>query len=122
GSSDVCSSDLALERRRLAGMEDLLPFREAIVGLEIERWRIEPVDPRQMAETVDAIAGEVEDVKKRVKRADAGKAVESDEEDPEEREAEESGAGPRQDAILPHPSSRDAGQSLDGSSGAAGQE
>ncbi|MFG0284982.1 MAG: DUF885 family protein [Phycisphaerales bacterium JB039] len=64
------ADDIDLDRRRLAEIAPLLPFRDAIIELEVARWRIEPADPRAMAGAVAEIAEQTEAISKRVKRAD----------------------------------------------------
>ncbi|MCC5787419.1 MAG: DUF885 family protein [Phycisphaerales bacterium] len=57
-----------LERARLAEMEELLPFREAINAMEIERWGTPGVEAREVAGIVAAIAAQAKEVRGRVKR------------------------------------------------------
>lgn len=69
---------LDLERSRLEEMAALLPFGEAIVAMEVERWGIPDVDPEEAAGIVAAIAAEVEGVRKRVKLREDGPEGEAD--------------------------------------------
>src|SRR5690606_26166139 len=96
-----------------------------------QRWRIEPVDPRQMAEVVDEIARQVEQVTERVKKAGGGNEAGEEDQEAEAPRTQESGtqeAGPeetgngarrRQATSLPHAASRDRRRSPDGTGGSA---
>lgn len=68
-------SHLALERRRLKEMEELLSFRQPLQELEQARWRMEPVDSQSAATKISALA---EQVKKLQKRVANGKKPKSD--------------------------------------------
>src|SRR5262245_2774387 len=60
---------LALERRRLAEMEALLPFRHAIQDLQQARWRMEAVDPQKAAASVSVIPADLKKLRKRIAKA-----------------------------------------------------
>lgn len=66
------------ERRQLAEMAPLLPFRDAIVSLEERRSRLEGVDPREAAEALSAFKPAIKAARARVeegrKPADSRKA------------------------------------------------
>ena len=64
---------LALERRRLAEMDELLAFRGPLQELEMARWKMRPVDGREAAGTIAALAEQVKALQKRVQKAKAGK-------------------------------------------------
>lgn len=57
---------LELDRRRLAEMEPLLPFRKAVLSLESSRRRMDPLDLREAATAVAAIAGQIKTVRERI--------------------------------------------------------
>ncbi len=59
---------LARQRHRLAEMEELLPFRDALLELESARRRMEPVDPQAAAATLAAFADQIKTVRERVER------------------------------------------------------
>jgi len=81
------SARLALDRRRLAEMEDLLPFRKVIQDLEQARWKMEPVDPQAAATVVSAIPEQIKKLRKRIekekkaepKEKSAGETISTDE-------------------------------------------
>ena len=61
--------ELAVEANRTARLERLapfLPFVDRIMVLETARWRVEPVDPRAAAKTLDELAKEVEGLSERI--------------------------------------------------------
>ncbi len=55
---------------RLGDLEELLPFAAGIVELEEARWKVEPVEPREAAQKLGALAELVEETKKRVEKAE----------------------------------------------------
>lgn len=59
-------SRFALERRRLAEMEVLLPFRHAIQELQQTRWRMQPVDPQKAASSISVIPADLKKLRKRI--------------------------------------------------------
>jgi len=59
---------LNLDRRRLAEMEELLPFRKTIQDLEQARWHMEPLDPPQAAGILSAIPDQIKQLRKRIDR------------------------------------------------------
>lgn len=65
---DAELAGLARQRRGLAEMEELLPFRAALLELESARRRMEPVDPQAAAATLAAFADQIKTVRERVKR------------------------------------------------------
>jgi uncharacterized protein (DUF885 family) len=60
---------LALERRRLEGMTEVLPFRAHVQALELARFRMEPCDPAAAATTLADIGAQAKKVLERVKAA-----------------------------------------------------
>lgn len=58
-----------LERRRLAEMEELLPFRAAVQDLERARWRMEAVDPQAAAGAIAGIPEQAKALRKRIEKA-----------------------------------------------------
>ncbi len=74
-------------RNRLADAADLLPFAPTIIDLEEARWRIEPVDPREAAATLDALAEQIEALAERVK------AVPDEDDDDDDDDASDGGDG-----------------------------
>jgi uncharacterized protein (DUF885 family) len=66
---------IALERRRLEEMSDVLPFREAIENLETARVRMENCDPMAAAAV---LSGAAEKVKKTLERVKGGMKKEAD--------------------------------------------
>jgi len=67
---DAELTELARQRHRLAEMEELLPFRAALLELESARRRMEPVDPQAAAATLAAFADQIKVVRERVERKD----------------------------------------------------
>jgi len=61
-------ADLRLNRRRLDEMRELLPFREALQGLELARMRLEPVDAPASATTVATFAGQIKKLRERLEK------------------------------------------------------
>lgn len=61
-----------LERSRLEEMDHLLPMRREIQGLELARWRMEPLDVRASAEVVSRVKGAVKGIRDRVERGRKG--------------------------------------------------
>ena len=88
-------SRLALDRRRLAEMEELLAFRGPLQALERARWKMEPVDGQAAATKIAALAAQVKKLQKRVAREKKGK----DDEKPKEPAAEEKAKEPKPDAL-----------------------
>ncbi|MHC5211391.1 MAG: DUF885 family protein [Planctomycetota bacterium] len=74
-------------RDKLAETAPLLPFADTITALEEARWTLEPVEPEQAAETLDALAKAVKEAHDGAKPKQGGKA---DTETAEEGEDEES--------------------------------
>ncbi|MBX3377272.1 MAG: DUF885 family protein [Phycisphaeraceae bacterium] len=83
---------LNLDRRRLAEMNDLLPFRAAIQELQRSAWRMEPANPREAASTVAAFP---EQIKKLRPRIEKGRKAKED--------AEKAESGEPSDAIKVSP-------------------
>jgi len=52
--------DATEQRARFEEVAELLPFASEVVGLEEERWAMEPIDPKAKAEIVSAITEAVE--------------------------------------------------------------
>lgn len=61
-------ADLALDRRWLGELGELLPFREALQGLELSRLRLEPVDAAGSATKVAAFAEQVKKLRERLEK------------------------------------------------------
>jgi len=59
-------SRLALDRRRLQEMNELLAFRGPLQDLEQARWRMEAVDSQAAASKISALAEQVKKLQKRV--------------------------------------------------------
>ena len=57
---------LELQGQQYGEVEPLLPFAKTIVGLEETRRRMEPVHPKEAAETLYRMKGQVADIQKRV--------------------------------------------------------
>ena len=66
----------SLERRWLAQMEELLPFRDALQALERERWRMKSVDAQASASKVAAFLDQIKKVRKQIEK---GKEKQKDE-------------------------------------------
>jgi len=60
---------LALERRRLEGITQVLPFRAQVQALELARFRMEPCDPAAAATTLADIGAQTKKILERVKNA-----------------------------------------------------
>jgi uncharacterized protein (DUF885 family) len=65
---------LSLDRRRLAEMENLLPFRKTIQDLEQARWKMEAVDPQAAATAISAIPDQIKKLRKRIEKGKKEKA------------------------------------------------
>jgi hypothetical protein len=63
-------ADLALERRRLDEIAPLVPFLSGVFALEEARSRLDPTDPPEAANLLDALAVEVEHILKLIKEKD----------------------------------------------------
>ncbi|MCG3124089.1 MAG: hypothetical protein GIKADHBN_02530 [Phycisphaerales bacterium] len=57
-----------LARRRLAEMEPLLPFRQAICDLEETRWRMEPSRPQEASLTIAAMPDQIKKLRDRIEK------------------------------------------------------
>jgi uncharacterized protein (DUF885 family) len=57
-----------LESKRLAEVEPVMPFREAIQNLELTRRRMEPCDPKAAAGVLDSAADQAKKIHKRVEQ------------------------------------------------------
>jgi len=66
-------SRLALDRRRLLEMDELLAFRGPLQELEQARWRMEPVDGQAAATKISALAEQVKKLQKRVENVKKSK-------------------------------------------------
>ena len=103
------SAERARFTARLAANAELLAFGEAILELEQARWRLQPVDPRAAADTLEALAGQIEGIAARVKagtkpgaRGDA--ADDDDDEDVDEDSVDaddDASDGDDDDDVLP---------------------
>jgi len=79
-------ADLALERRRLAEIEEVVAWRTPLLELEHARWRMEAMNPQAAADTVAAVPARL---KKLQKRLELGKKGDK----PEEKAKAAAGAG-----------------------------
>jgi hypothetical protein len=100
----------AARRGKLAETAPLMPFAGTIVGLEEARWRLEPVDPRHAARTLDDLGKAVEEARDAVKPSKEGNAGD----EPAGKDDGVGDAGDRDEhgPVVPHGD--------DGGSGAAG--
>ena len=90
-------SRLALERRRLAEMEELLSFRGPLQELERARWMMEPVDGQSAATKISALAELVKKLQKRVENVKKAKGDEKSK-SPKETKAGDKGEESKPDA------------------------
>lgn len=67
-------SDVARERKRIAEMDRLLPFRKTVEALEPARWRATPLDCRATASQLDDLAKQVKQLREEVDKAHKAKA------------------------------------------------
>ena len=68
---DELTSELAhqkLDRQRLAEMDQTLPFREMIQGLELARWKMGPVDSEAAAAKIASIPDQIKKVRERIEK------------------------------------------------------
>ena len=68
---DELASELAhsgLDRQRLTEMDPVLPFREMIQGLELTRWKMEPVDAGAAAERIAGVPDQIKKVRERIEK------------------------------------------------------
>ena len=91
-------SRLALDRRRLAEMDELLSFRSPLQELEMARWKMEPVDGQSAATKISALAEQVKKLQKRMEKVKKGKGDEKPKE-PEESKADDSASESKSDAL-----------------------
>lgn len=68
-----------VQRERLGEMEELLVFRKPVQELELARLRLQPLDPREAATTVSALAEQVKKIKERVEKGKKAKADKTNE-------------------------------------------
>ena len=59
---------LGHDRRRLAGMDALLPFRQTLLELETARRRMESVDPQASASQLAALPEQIKKLRERIER------------------------------------------------------
>src|SRR5205814_4539838 len=59
---------LSLARRRLAEMDQLLPFRDSIQTLERARWQLKPIDAQASASKVAAAVDDIKALRKRLEK------------------------------------------------------
>ncbi len=64
---------LALQKKRLAEMQELLSFRGTIQELEAARWHMGPVDPQAAATKISELAERVKKLKERVEKGQKAK-------------------------------------------------
>ncbi len=81
--------DQALERRRLAELAELIPFREQLQALEQARWRLEPIDSEQAAARLARVPDQIKQLRDRL---DQGKKAQ-----PEEKKNAEAKPGQKSD-------------------------
>ena len=60
--------DQSLNRRRLAEMADLIPFRDEINALEESRWRLESFDPEAAAARLSRLPDQVKQLRERIEK------------------------------------------------------
>lgn len=60
---------LAFQRDRLEETRTIVPFTEAVSGLEEKRWRFLPVNPEQAADTLDKLSKEIKEIRAKVAAA-----------------------------------------------------
>jgi uncharacterized protein (DUF885 family) len=91
-------SRLALDRRRLIEMDELLSFRGPLQVLEQARWKMEPVDGQAAATKVSALAEQVKKLQKRVEKGRKAKA-EARTKEPEKAKGDDSARASPSDAL-----------------------
>ncbi|MEK6703039.1 MAG: DUF885 family protein [Planctomycetota bacterium] len=64
---------MALQRRNLATMEPLMPFRKTIQQLDAKRRRLEPYDPAASAAVLAALPDQIKGVREKIEKARAAK-------------------------------------------------
>lgn len=84
----------ALDRKRLAEMAELLPFRGEVQALEEARWRLEPLDSEAAAARLSKMPDQIKQLRERL---DQGKKATSS----EKKSAEKQGKSPPKDAPAP---------------------
>ncbi len=62
-------AELEIESRRIAEMEPLLPFASVIISFEESRRRLEPLDPKQAAATLNDLKKKIADTRKKFEEA-----------------------------------------------------
>jgi len=82
-------SRLALDRRRLQEMNELLAFRGPLQELEQARWRMEAVDGQAAASKISALTEQVKKLQKRVQNEKKSKSGEKSKEAKPAKSAEE---------------------------------
>jgi uncharacterized protein (DUF885 family) len=93
--------DQALERRRLAELAELIPFREQIQALEEARWRLDPVDAEKAASRLALVPDQVKQLRERI---DLGKKTQAaQKKDAETKPADKTGSEPKKDAPSSEP-------------------
>ena len=90
-------SRLALDRRRLAEMDELLAFRGPLQELEQARWRMQPVDGQSAATKISALAEQVKKLQKRIEKPQKAKSEEKSNE-PLKAKADDSSKASNSDA------------------------
>jgi len=73
---------LALRRQRLGEMDAFLPFRRAVLDLEIARRRMESVDPQAAASKLAEIAEQIKSVRERIEKGRAAETTQPAESEP----------------------------------------
>ncbi len=61
-------NQIALQRQRLAEMDELLAFRGVIQDLEAARWQMKPVDAQAAASALALIPGQVKKLRERIEK------------------------------------------------------
>ena len=92
-------ADQSLDRRRLAEMADLIPFRDEINALEEARWRLEPFDPEAVASRLSRLPDQVKQLRERIEKGK--KAAATDKKETHEKPATKEGAAARKDDPAP---------------------
>ena len=97
----------ARNRRRLAEVAELIPFREEIQALEQARWRLSPVDSEKAASRLAQVPDQVKQLRERLEQGKKPPAAEQKETDAKTAENDKASSKSKQDsplALKPSPS------------------
>src|ERR1051325_2572047 len=98
-------ASLALARKRLGEMEQLLSFRAPIQKLEKARWRMESVDAQAAAAEISALPEKIKKLRERLekgkKQKDEAKKDEKAKADSEKPKTEETADKPKKEEVVP---------------------